>query len=376
MPRGKFIYADNAATTQLTPETLDTMLPFLKDEFGNPSSLYSFSKTAKEALKSSRVTIAECIGAFPEEIFFTSGGTESDNWALKGTQCQRLLYSSVEHHAVLNSCTTLKKSGQKVIKLPVNKYGQVESEVLSGYVRRGDLVSIMTANNEIGSINDICSLVLITKKAGAIFHTDAVQAVGHIPIDVNTWNVDMLSASAHKFNGPKGIGFLYIRKGTPIRSYLDGGHQESRMRSGTENVASIVGMATALKLNIDEQELQSQKLQQMETQFRKIIVNKLPMAIFNGSPEQHLPGLLNLSLPDISAEGMLHLLDLQGISVSTGTACNSKLKKMSHVLKTIGLSKEFSIGTLRISFGRCNDLTDANAVAEAIVRTYNKIAKL
>lgn len=373
MTRRPYIYADNAATTSLDSEALDAMLPFMKETFGNPSSLYSFSRTAKRALQNAREQIAECINALPEEIYFTSGGTESDNWALKGTQAKHILYSAAEHHAIINSCLALKNSGKRIKKLLVNQYAQVEAASLSCSIKCDDLVSIMMANNEIGSINDIGLLAKIVHGAGGIFHTDAVQAVGHIPIDVQALGVDMLSASAHKFNGPKGIGFLFVRKGIKLVNFMDGGQQELGNRAGTENVPAIVGMATALKNNCRNMPNNAEKLSRMVCRFQKTIYQAIPNVTWNGDPANRLPGHISLSLPDISGESMLHLLDLRGIAVSTGAACNSKSTRISHVLKAIGLSRELSKDTLRISFGANNSEADALTVANEIISMYKKL---
>lgn len=369
----EYIYADNAATTKLDPIALEAMLPFLKDDFGNPSGLYSFSRSAKKALQDAREIIAECIGATSEEIFFTSGGTESDNWALKAVQGERIVTSSVEHHAILNSCNTLKKSGMKIELLPVNICGTVAPDTLAEFVKSGDLVSIMLANNEIGSVNDILALTSVAKGCGVLFHTDAVQAVGHIPIDVRKLGVDMLSASAHKFNGPKGVGILFIRKGVQLGNFIDGGQQEFGHRAGTENVASIVGMATSLRHNCLNMASNTKKLSKMVRDFHDTIIGTISHAVFNGDPMNHLPGHISLSIPGVSGESMFHLLDLRGIAVSTGTACNSLSLEISHVLKAIELSPELSMGTIRISFGVNNSEGDALAVAGEIISIYRKL---
>jgi cysteine desulfurase len=252
----QFIYADNAATTQLDIDAFNAMKTYLLSEYGNASQPYSFAKTAKKALKESREIIAQCIGANPEEIYFTSGGTESNNWAIKGSafadfEKRATITSVIEHHAVLRACADIERLGYPVVYLPVDSVGNVQAQMLSESITcKTRLVSVMMANNEIGTIQDISALAEIAHSHGAVFHTDAVQAVGHIPIDVGALGVDMLSASAHKFNGPKGIGFLYIRKGTELSAYISGGGQESNMRAGTENIASIVGMAIALDKNI------------------------------------------------------------------------------------------------------------------------------
>ena len=373
MTKRPYIYADNAATTSLDSEALDAMLPFLKESFGNPSSLYSRGQGVKRAMQDAREKIASCIGALPEEIYFTSGGTESDNWALKGIQAKRILYSAAEHHAIINSCLALKNSGKKIKKLPVNQYAQVAADSLSSSIKCDDLVSIMMANNEIGSMNDIGSLAQIVHAAGGIFHTDAVQAVGHIPIDVHELGLDMLSASAHKFNGPKGIGFLFVRKGIHLVNFMDGGQQESGHRAGTENVPAIVGMATALKNNCLNMSNHTEKLSRIVCCFYETICQAIPDVTWNGDPLYRLPGHISLSLPDISGESMLHLLDLRGIAVSTGAACNSKSTKISHVLTAIGLARELSRGTLRISFGANNSEADALTVANEIISMYGKL---
>ena len=334
----QFIYADNAATTQLDMDAFEAMKPYLLREYGNASQPYSFARTAKKALKNSRETIAQCIGAQPEEIFFTSGGTESDNWAIKGTA-----FSDLGKHTFITSSM---------------------SEYINSDTR---LVSIMTANNEIGSIQDISALASITHSCGSIFHTDAVQAVGHIEIDVNSLGVDMLSASAHKFNGPKGIGFLYVRKGTPLLPYASGGSQESHMRAGTENVASIVGMATALKKNVSVIKDTALHLALLEKRLLIGLSNANIRFSRNGS-EKHIPGNLSLSFPGYSGEALLHRLDLMGICVSTGSACNSEETEVSHVLKAIGLESAMAKGTIRLSFGRNNSENDVDIIVESLQR--------
>lgn len=320
--------------------------------------------------------IAQCIDAQPEEIFFTSGGTESDNWAIKGTALLDLgkhvfITSSIEHHAILRSCADIERIGYPVFYLPVDHTGTVNVRTLSEYINSDTrLVSIMTANNEIGSIQDISALAVIAHSYGSIFHTDAVQAVGHIEIDVNSLGVDMLSASAHKFNGPKGIGFLYVRKGTPLMPYVNGGGQEHHMRAGTENVASIVGMATALRKNVTAIKDTASHLALLESRLLMGLSNANIRFARNGS-KVHVPGNLSLSFPGYSGESLLHRLDLMGICVSTGSACNSEEAEVSHVLKAIGLELKLAKGTIRVSLGRDNSENDIDIIVGALQRILN-----
>lgn len=365
------IYADNAATTQLDVDAFEKMKRFLLDDYGNASQPYSFSRAAKKALKEARTTIAECIGASPEEIFFTSGGTESDNWAIKGLMTygdeRATVTSKIEHHAVLNACAAVEKMGFPVAYLPVNQYGVVLPETLSETITSNTkLVSIMFANNEIGTIEPIQQLSSIAHAYGALFHTDAVQAVGHIPIDVKSLGIDMLSASGHKFNAPKGVGFLYIRKGTEIHPYADGGAQEYGMRAGTENVAAIAAMAVALKKNCDSMQVTHRKLLQMEAEFIQILDDAKIDFIRNGS-ENRIPGNINISIKGADGEMLLHRLDLKGICISTGSACDSVNTQVSHVIEAIGVPETYAAGTIRVSFGATNCADDARMIAESIV---------
>lgn len=369
----RFIYADNAATTQLDSDAFEAMKPYLLGEYGNASQPYSFSRTAKKALKESREIIAQCVGAAPEEIFFTSGGTESNNWAIKGSAFADMdkratLTSMFEHHAILKACESIAHLGYPVTYLPVDSAGTLQPDFLSERItERTRLVSVMLANNEIGSVQDISTLAEITHSHGAIFHTDAVQAVGHLDIDVNMLGVDMLSASAHKFNGPKGIGFLYIREGTPMIPYANGGAQEYGMRAGTENVASIVGMAVALKKNC---ELLSTTKKHIFSLERQLIANLEANGIEfirNGS-QNHIPGNISLSFQGQDGEALLHRLDLMGICVSTGSACDSTNTQISHVLRAIGLKECYAKGTIRISLGKNNSTNDVEFVANALTK--------
>lgn len=369
----RFIYADNAATTQLDMDAFEAMKPYLLGEYGNASQPYSFARTAKKALANSREIIAQCIGAQPEEIFFTSGGTESNNWAIKGTAFSApakhaFITSVIEHHAILRPCADIESMGYPVFYLPVDRTGTVNGETLSEYIKSDTrLVSIMTANNEIGSIQNISALATIAHSWGAIFHTDAVQAVGHIEMDVDLLDVDMLSASAHKFNGPKGIGFLYVRKGTPLMPYASGGSQEHHMRAGTENVASIVGMATALKKNVAAIKDTASHLALLENRLFIGLSNANIRFSRNGS-EMHVPGNVSLSFPGYSSEALLHRLDLLGICVSTGSACDSKETQVSHVLRAIGLEAELAKATIRLSFGKNNSEDDIDVIVAALQR--------
>ena len=372
----QFIYADNAATTKLDIDAFEAMKPFLLDEYGNASQPYSFARKPKQALKEARAIIAQCINAEPEEIFFTSGGTESDNWAIKGVafadaEKHTIIISQIEHHAILRACEDVEKLGCPVIYLPVTKKGVVTPEVLNSAITSDTrLISIMYANNEIGTIEPIKELCEIAHRNGALFHTDAVQAIGHIEIDVKALGVDMLSASAHKFNGPKGIGFLYIKKGTPINSYASGGAQEFGMRAGTENVASIVGMAVALKKNCERIQEATRHLLTCET----LLIEKLNNAgvdfVRNGS-DNHIPGNISLSFRSADGETILHRLDLMGICVSTGAACDSVNTKVSHVLDAIGTEEEYAEGTIRISLSSINTIIEVNTIGDSLLKIFH-----
>lgn len=364
------IYADNAATTALDKTAFEAMTPWLLSEFGNPSQPYSFSRKPKKALAEARAVIAECIGALPEEIYFTSGGTESDNWAIKSPALADMLRrpmitSAFEHHAVLNSCAAIERLGYLVKYLSPTRGGQITPQTLEDNITDDTrLVSIMFANNEIGSVQPIKELCEIAHARGTLFHTDAVQAVGHVKIDVNELGIDMLSASAHKFNGPRGIGFLYLRKGVELPPYADGGAQEHGHRAGTENVASIVGMAAALKLNCDSMEENQRKVRALE----KKLLSGLDAAgisyVRNG--RDTLPGLVSLSFAGFSGEAILHRMDLMGISISTGSACDSVNTEISHVLKAIRLDERLAKGTIRISLGKDNREEDVDGILAAL----------
>lgn len=371
------IYADNAATTKLDIDAFEAMKPFLLEDYGNASQPYSFARSAKNALKQARETIAWCIGALPEEVFFTSGGTESNNWAIKSSALadhakRTTITSQIEHHALLHSCASIEQLGYPVVYLPVTTDGLLLPETLERAIgEEARLVSVMMVNNEIGTIEPISELVKIAHKHGAIFHTDAVQAVGHIPIDVKKLGVDMLSASGHKFNAPKGVGFLYIKKGIKLKPYVDGGAQEFGMRAGTENVAAIVAMAIALEKNCSVMKEAHSKLARMEEMFLHTLDIAKIDYILNRA-DVHLPGNINISVKGTSGEMLLHRLDLMGICISTGSACDSANAQVSHVIQAIGVPQEYAEGTIRISFGKDNEEHDAISVANAIVKILYK----
>ena len=367
------IYADNAATTKLDPEAFEAMKPWLLEEYGNASQPYSFARKPKKALAEARATIAACINALPEEIFFTSGGTESDNWAIKGSafsdpEHRATITSAFEHHAVLHSCAAIERLGYPVAYLSPTREGQITPANLESVITDNTrLVSIMFANNEIGSIQPIKELCAVAHAHGALFHTDAVQAVGHIKIDVKELGVDMLSASAHKFNGPKGIGFLYIREGVELSPYADGGAQERNFRAGTENIASIVGMATALKRNCSYLDQNRADILSLEKQLFQGL-NELGIEYIRNGGSNTLPGLISISFPHKDGEAILHRLDLMGITVSTGAACDSVNTEISHVLQSIKLQEEAAKGTIRISFGKENTVIDVQTIVAELKR--------
>ncbi|WP_273401288.1 cysteine desulfurase family protein [Traorella massiliensis] len=365
------IYADNAATTKLDSDAFEAMKPFLFESYGNVSQPYSFARTAKKALKEARENIAKCIGASPDEIFFTSGGTESDNWAIKGLlKCgdnRLILTSNIEHHAILNACAAVERMNYPVKYLPVDKFGILQPNTLANSINSNvKLVTVMLVNNELGTIEPIKELAKIAHENGSYFHTDAVQALGHIEIDVNDLGVDMLSASAHKFNGPKGVGFLYVRRGIDIQPFMDGGTQEFGVRAGTENIASIVAMAKALQKNCNQIKDTKKRLFEMERRFFEILDKTEIDYIRNGSPN-HAPGIINISIKNTSGEMILHRLDLKGIYISTGSACDSTNIKVSHVIKAISVPMDYANGTIRISLGKDNRETDVQEIADALI---------
>ena len=365
------IYADNAATTKLDIDAFEAMKPFLLESYGNASQPYSFGVKARRAINKARKTIAECIGADPEEIYFTSGGTESDNWAIKiGSSINKsngsIITSQIEHHAILHACNAMERECKQVKYLPVTHEAVVLPESLEEVISsETSIVSVMTANNEVGSIQPIKELAVIAHKNGALFHTDAVQAVGHIPINVKELDVDMLSASAHKFNGPKGIGFLYVKKGIDLKPFMDGGAQEQGMRAGTENVASIVGMAVALKNNCMTIAENREKLEELEKKLILALKERNINFLLNGSIEK-IPGNISLSFDDIEGEILLHRLDIMGICVSTGSACDSKNTQISHVLSAMNLFPKSAKGTIRLSFSKDNTLSDISEIVTGI----------
>lgn len=365
----EYVYADNAATTRLSNKAFESMLPYLQNEYGNASQLYSFARLPKKALKEARQVIANCIGAQPSEIFFTSCGTESDNWVINGAVQQHLpiVTSSIEHHAILRPCESAKRCGCSVSLLPVTKEGIVLSSSVKEVVHSScGLLSVMYANNEIGTIQPIKELATIAHENGWLMHTDAVQAIGHTRINVRELGVDMLSASAHKFNGPKGIGFLYIKEGVNWPTLIKGGTQENGLRAGTENVASIVGMATALEENVISICENESYLAHLE----EILISNLSrsgIVFYRNGAENHIKGNVSLSFPNRSGESIMHRLDLKGICVSTGSACDSKETQISHVLKAIGLEEMLAKGTIRISLSKYNTEHDMMKIVQVLV---------
>lgn len=373
----RLIYADNAATTKLDIDAFEAMKPYLLDEYGNASQPYSFSRSPKKALQEARCIVASCINAEPEEIYFTSGGTESNNWAIKGAAFSSqkscpIITSAFEHHAVLRACEFVETMGYSVAYLSPNLNGYITTDTFESVITPQTLlVSVMMSNNEIGTIQPIKQLAEIAHRNGAIFHTDAVQCVGHLPIDVKALGVDMLSASAHKFNGPKGIGFLYIKKGIQILPLLNGGSQESKQRAGTENIASIVGMAVALKKNCSELSNNIKYISELENTLLSSLNDEGISFHRNGCGET-IPGNLSLSFPGFEGESILHRLDLMGIQVSTGSACDSVNTQISHVLQAMRIDEKIAMGTIRISLGKENTAEDVVSISKALSKIIKK----
>lgn len=369
----KVVYFDNAATTCVTKNVLDSMMPFYKEKYGNPSSIYSVGREAKEAVDKAREDISKCIGADKNEIFFTSGGSEADNWAIKGiahtlakSGKKHIITSKIEHHAVLHTVEALKKEGFEITYLDVDEDGLIAPENLKNAIKEDTaIVSIMYANNEIGTIQDIEKLSEVCKEKGVIFHTDAVQAVGHVKINVKEQGIDLLSLSGHKLHGPKGIGALYIRKGLRLENLIEGGAQENGHRAGTENVAGIVGLSTALKEACEHMDENNEKLIKMRD---KLIENllKIDRSRLNGHREKRLPGNVNMCFEGIEGESLLLMLDAKGICASSGSACTSGSLDPSHVLLAIGLRHEIAHGSLRLSLSDINTMEEVDFALETI----------
>ncbi|WMW25965.1 cysteine desulfurase family protein [Methanolobus sediminis] len=368
------IYADNAATTKVSDSALERMLPFLQEHYGNASSQYSFGIKAKRAIEQARQQVATAIGAEPDEIVFTSGGSESNSWVLSSVVSGHVITSSIEHHSLLNSCYALERKGIDVTYLPVDKTGLISATSVKKAIRPDTkLVSIMLANNEIGTIQPIIELGPYLRERNIIFHTDAVQAVGHIPVNVKELGVDLLSASAHKFNGAKGTGILYKQKNLSLPSLIFGGEQERGARAGTENVAGIVAAGYALEESIVDMYATTDKLTALVRATVDGISTKIPNITINGDRNKCLPGIVNILFEGITGESLMHLLDLKGICVSTSSACASGKNEASHVLRALGLSEQQAKSAIRISYGRYNTMHDVNAIVAGICDAYMKI---
>ncbi len=369
----KQIYLDNAATTRTRQEAVDAMLPYFTEAYGNPSAIYRFAAEGKKALDESRSVIAGILGAKPEEIYFTSGGTESDNWALiatadaYGSKGKHIITTAIEHHGILHTCQYLEKKGFEVTYLDVDPQGRVNVDELEKAIRPDTiLISVMFANNEIGTIEPVKEIGAVAKAHGVLFHTDAVQAFGHVPINVDAMNIDMLSASSHKFGGPKGVGFLYIRKGVKIRSFIHGGAQERKRRAGTSNTPGIAGMGAAARLAAEEMEAEGARQRQLRDHLISRILEEIPYSRLNGDPENRLPNNASFCFRFIEGESMLINLDLAGICASSGSACTSGSLDPSHVLLAIGLPHEIAHGSLRLTLGEDTTLEDIDYVVDRL----------
>ena len=371
----KFVYADHAATTAVTDTALAAMLPCFTQDYGNPSSLYGFAQEGKSRLEQARAQVAACLNAKPEEVYFTSGGTEADNWALrgvaelmalKGRKTGHIITTAIEHHAILHTAQYLEKQGYEVTYLPVDGDGLVDPAAVEAAIRPDTiLISVMAANNEIGTIQSIAEIGAIAKAHKVLFHTDAVQAVGHIPVDVEEWNVDLLSLSGHKFGGPKGIGALYMKKPLRLPALIQGGGQEKGRRSGTENVPGAVGMAAALKEATDHLPEESARLAALRD---KLIagLSSLPYASLTGHPVKRLPGTASFVFEGVEGEALLLHLDARGICASSGSACSSASLDPSHVLLAIGLPHAIAHGSLRLSLGADNTEADVDYILKEV----------
>ena len=374
------IYLDNAATTKTAPEVVEAMLPYFSELYGNPSSVYQFSQKSKEAIAASRETIAGALGAKPEEIYFTAGGTEADNWAIKAAaeayraKGNHIITSKIEHHAVLHTCQWLEKQGYEVTYLDVDESGIVKLDQLKKAVRPETiLISIMFANNEIGTIQPVKEIGQIAREHGILFHTDAVQAFGQIPIQVDELGIDMLSSSGHKLNGPKGIGFLYIRKGVKIRSFIHGGAQERKRRAGTENVPGIVGYGAAVERAVRTMEERTAMERKLRDHLIDRVLHEVPYTRLNGHRTRRLPNNANFSFQFVEGESLLIMLDMAGICGSSGSACTSGSLDPSHVLLAIGLPHEIAHGSLRLTLSEETTEEELDYVVEAIKKIVEKL---
>ena len=383
MEQRRTVYMDHAATTPVRPEVVEAMLPYFSERFGNPSSLYALAREAKEAVEEARGRVAAAIGGRPEEVFFTSGGTESDNWAVKGVAAalrkrgDHIITSAIEHHAVLHPCEVLEKQGYRVTYLPVDEFGRVNPGAVEDAVTdRTILVSVMAANNEIGTVQPVAEIGRIAHDHGVLFHTDAVQAVGAVPIDVDAMGIDLLSLSAHKFYGPKGIGALYIRRGTRIATFMDGGAQERGRRAGTENVPGIVGLGRAIELAVGEMPRSSARIATMRDRMIRGILDAIPDTRLNGHPTERLPNNVNVAFRYVEGESILLLLDSLGIAASTGSACTSASLEPSHVLTACGLPPEHAHGSLRLTLGPGNTEDDADYVLSVLPGVIERLRQM
>lgn len=377
------IYLDNAATTKTSKEVVDAMLPYFTEDYGNPSSIYEIGQRSKEAITKAREQIAQVIGAKTEEIYFTAGGSESDNWALKAAfeaysgKGNHIITTKIEHHAILHTCEYLEKQGVRITYLDVDENGLVDLEELQKAIcPETILISVMFANNEIGTIEPVKEIGMIAKEHGVLFHTDAVQAFGQVPIDVNEMNIDMLSSSAHKINGPKGIGFLYIRKGVKIRSFVHGGAQERKRRAGTENVPGIVGYGVAAKRAAESMEERTKKERELRDYLIERVLKEVSYVKLNGDPVKRLPNNMNFSFRFIEGESLLIMLDMKGIAGSSGSACTSGSLDPSHVLLAIGLPHEIAHGSLRLTLGEDITKEDLDYTLEQIKEIVGRLREL
>ena len=371
---------NNAATTKTRPEVVEAMLPYFTEYYGNPSSVYEFSNESKKAINRSRETIAEAIGAKTNEIYFTAGGTESDNWALAATaeayqaKGNHIITSKIEHHAVLHTCEYLEKRGFEVTYLDVDENGVIKLDELKKAIRPTTiLISIMFANNEIGTIEPVKEIGEIAKEHGIIFHTDAVQAFGHVPINVDEYHIDMMSASGHKLNGPKGIGFLYIRTGIKTRSFMHGGAQERKRRGGTENVPGIVGFGKAVEIAVNTMEERTKRESELRDYLMNRVMAEVPYVRINGHRTSRLSNNVNFAFQFIEGESLLIMLDMDGICGSSGSACTSGSLDPSHVLLAIGLPHEIAHGSLRLTLNADNTMEEMDYVAESIKKIVEKL---